>query len=66
MEARWGAAMNADPGLNPVWHMATLPFRLMSSPSENSALGTYRALRRCRSLVAGKCPLARICSPRGA
>jgi hypothetical protein len=26
MEARWGAAMSADPSVNPVWHMATLPF----------------------------------------
>ena len=35
IEARWGAAMDADPGLNPVWHMATLPFRLLSAPSQN-------------------------------
>jgi len=34
MEARWGAAMLADPSVNPVWHMATLPFRLLSLPSQ--------------------------------
>jgi GT2 family glycosyltransferase/tetratricopeptide (TPR) repeat protein len=33
MEARWGPAMAADPSVNPVWHMATLPFRLLSAPS---------------------------------
>jgi GT2 family glycosyltransferase/tetratricopeptide (TPR) repeat protein len=35
MEARWGVAMTADPSLNPVWHMATLPFRLLSAPSQS-------------------------------
>jgi GT2 family glycosyltransferase/tetratricopeptide (TPR) repeat protein len=34
LEERWGAALNLDPSINPVWHMATLPFRLISSPSE--------------------------------
>jgi hypothetical protein len=34
MEARWGAAMLTDPSVNPVWHMATLPFRLLSAPSQ--------------------------------
>jgi GT2 family glycosyltransferase len=34
MEARWGAAMLADPSVNPVWHMATLPFSLLSAPSQ--------------------------------
>jgi hypothetical protein len=33
MEQRCGAAIEADPGVNPVWHMATLPFRLLSAPS---------------------------------
>jgi GT2 family glycosyltransferase len=33
MEQRWGAAIEVDPGVNPVWHMATLPFRLLSAPS---------------------------------
>jgi GT2 family glycosyltransferase len=35
MEARWGAAMLTDPSINPVWHMATLPFRLVSAPSQS-------------------------------
>jgi GT2 family glycosyltransferase len=35
MEARWGAAMATDPSVNPVWHMATLPFRLLSAPSQS-------------------------------
>jgi GT2 family glycosyltransferase/tetratricopeptide (TPR) repeat protein len=35
MDARWGAAMTADPSVNPVWHMATLPFRLLSAPSQS-------------------------------
>jgi GT2 family glycosyltransferase/tetratricopeptide (TPR) repeat protein len=34
MERRWGAAMTADPSVNPIWHMATLPFRLLSAPSQ--------------------------------
>ena len=34
IEQRWGAAMTADPSVNPVWHMATLPFRLLSAPSQ--------------------------------
>ena len=35
MEQRWGAAMMADPSVNPVWHMATLSFRLLSAPSRS-------------------------------
>ncbi len=35
MEERWGAAMAVDPSVNPVWHMATLPFRLLSAPSRS-------------------------------
>jgi GT2 family glycosyltransferase len=34
MEARWGAAMVTDPSVNPIWHMTTLPFRLLSVPSQ--------------------------------
>jgi O-antigen biosynthesis protein len=34
MEERWGAALATDPSVNPVWHMATLPFRLLSAPSQ--------------------------------
>jgi O-antigen biosynthesis protein len=35
MEARWGGAMLADPSINPVWHMAILPFSLLSVPSQS-------------------------------
>jgi O-antigen biosynthesis protein len=35
MDARWGPAMLADPSISPVWHMATLPFRLLSAPSQS-------------------------------
>ena len=35
MEKRWGPALAADPSVNPVWHMATLPFRLLSAPSQS-------------------------------
>jgi GT2 family glycosyltransferase len=35
MEARWGPATLADPSVSPVWHMATLPFRLLSAPSQS-------------------------------
>ena len=34
MTARWGQAMEAEPSLNPTWHRATLPFRLLSAPSQ--------------------------------
>jgi GT2 family glycosyltransferase/tetratricopeptide (TPR) repeat protein len=34
VKERWGTAMTVDPSVNPVWHMATLPFRLLSAPSE--------------------------------
>ena len=34
MEARWGTAMVTDPSVNPIWHMTTLPFRLLSVPSQ--------------------------------
>ena len=48
MEERWGAAMAADPGVNPIWHMATLPFRLLSAPSQ-SRLWTHIALCATRN-----------------
>ena len=35
LETRWGSALDADPSLNPIWHMATLPFRLVSAPSQS-------------------------------
>jgi len=34
LERRWGSALTGDPSVNPVWHMATLPFRLISPPSQ--------------------------------
>jgi GT2 family glycosyltransferase/tetratricopeptide (TPR) repeat protein len=34
MANRWGTAMEAEPSLNPTWHRATLPFRLLSAPSQ--------------------------------
>jgi GT2 family glycosyltransferase/tetratricopeptide (TPR) repeat protein len=46
MAERWGRAMQADPSLNPVWHQATLPFRLLSMPSETRLL---RHIRLCAS-----------------
>jgi O-antigen biosynthesis protein len=44
MEQRWGAAMMADPSVNPVWHMATLPFRLLSAPSRSRL---WAHVKRC-------------------
>ena len=35
MTDRWGQAMEAEPSLNPTWHRATLPFRLLSAPSQD-------------------------------
>jgi len=35
LETRWGTALDADPSLNPLWHKATLPFRLISAPSQS-------------------------------
>jgi hypothetical protein len=43
---RWGAALNAEPSLNPFWHQATLPFRLLSMPSEQRL---WRHIRLCAS-----------------
>ncbi len=43
LHARWGEALTVDPGLNPVWYPATMPFRLLSAPSEARVL---RHLRR--------------------
>jgi len=34
IKGRWGAAVSADPSINPTWHMSTLPFRLLSAPSQ--------------------------------
>jgi GT2 family glycosyltransferase len=34
MRDRWGQAMDSEPSLNPTWHRATLPFRLLAAPSQ--------------------------------
>ncbi|MBV8336060.1 MAG: glycosyltransferase [Alphaproteobacteria bacterium] len=44
MQARWGAAMLADPSVNPAWLMAGLPFSLLSVPSQ---LQVWEHIRRC-------------------
>jgi tetratricopeptide (TPR) repeat protein/GT2 family glycosyltransferase len=44
METRWGAAMLADPSVNPVWHIAALPFSLLSAPSQ---FRIWAHVRRC-------------------
>jgi O-antigen biosynthesis protein len=46
MERRWGAAILADPSINPVWHMAALPFSLLSAPSQ---FQIWAHIRRCAS-----------------
>jgi GT2 family glycosyltransferase/tetratricopeptide (TPR) repeat protein len=33
MEARWGAALDHDPGVHPCWHAAIQPFRLLAAAS---------------------------------
>jgi GT2 family glycosyltransferase/Tfp pilus assembly protein PilF len=35
LETRWRTALDTDPSLNPLWHNATLPFRLVSAPSQS-------------------------------
>jgi GT2 family glycosyltransferase len=44
IEQRWGAALRVDPSVNPVWHAATLPFRLISAPSQERL---WRHIRVC-------------------
>jgi O-antigen biosynthesis protein len=44
MEHRWGAALTTDPGVHPLWHDATLPFRLISAVS---AARITDHIRRC-------------------
>jgi O-antigen biosynthesis protein len=46
MEERWGEALRIDPGVNPIWHPATLPFRLISAPSRERV---WRHIRLCAS-----------------
>jgi tetratricopeptide (TPR) repeat protein/GT2 family glycosyltransferase len=44
IEERWGEALRVDPSINPFWHPATLPFRLISAPSEERL---WRHIRLC-------------------
>jgi hypothetical protein len=46
LRARWGALLNTDPSVNPIWHMATLPFRLIAAPSEARI---WDHIQRCAS-----------------
>jgi GT2 family glycosyltransferase/tetratricopeptide (TPR) repeat protein len=46
MEERWRAALRIDPSVNPIWHPATLPFRLISAPSRERL---WRHIRLCAS-----------------
>jgi hypothetical protein len=46
IERRWGTALQVDPSVNPVWHTATLPFRLISPPSPQRL---QRHIRLCAS-----------------
>ena len=46
LRERWGELFDSDPSLNPVWHMATLPFRLIAPPSSARLLAH---LARCAS-----------------
>jgi O-antigen biosynthesis protein len=34
MMQRWSAALQIDPSINPTWHSASLPFKLISAPSQ--------------------------------
>jgi GT2 family glycosyltransferase/tetratricopeptide (TPR) repeat protein len=43
---RWGIALTTEPSLNPLWHQATLPFRLLAMPSEARL---WRHIRLCAS-----------------
>ena len=51
IETRWDS-MAIDPSLNPVWHMATLPFRLMSAPSESRLLAHIERCATAKPLAA--------------
>lgn len=44
IRGRWGAAVSEDPSVNPIWHTATLPFRLVSAPSQSRV---WAHIRRC-------------------
>jgi GT2 family glycosyltransferase/tetratricopeptide (TPR) repeat protein len=44
LRARWGAVLDMEPSVNPLWHQATLPFRLLAMPSEDRL---WRHIRLC-------------------
>jgi hypothetical protein len=44
MQRRWGVPLETEPGLNPLWHMATRPFRLLAPPSQARLWGH---IQRC-------------------
>ncbi|MBV8492113.1 MAG: glycosyltransferase, partial [Alphaproteobacteria bacterium] len=44
LRARWGAVLDREPSVNPLWHQATLPFRLLAMPSEARL---WRHIRLC-------------------
>jgi GT2 family glycosyltransferase len=46
LRARWGTLLNTDPSVNPIWYMATLPFRLIAAPSEARI---WEHIERCAS-----------------
>ena len=56
MEQRWGVALAADPSVNPAWHNATLPFRLIAAPPQSRL---WRHIRACASANpwVPECPL---------
>jgi hypothetical protein len=46
MEQRWPDALMSDPGVNPFWHDATLPFRLVQMPSVERLIAHVKATTR--------------------
>jgi GT2 family glycosyltransferase len=44
MQRRWGVPLETEPALNPLWHMATRPFRLLAPPSQARLWGH---IQRC-------------------
>ena len=46
IEERWGTVLEVDPSVQPCWHRATLPFRLLSPPSPERL---WRYIRLCAS-----------------
>lgn len=46
MRDRWGAALLSDPDVNPNWHVATRPFRLVAAPPQPRL---WHHIRMCAS-----------------